>query len=524
VVVTTLAAAVVLAALLAPNQIGQYTPAAFVRIPVEALVGVAVVLAVPGRARRVLVVIGGMALGLLTIVKVADIGFYAILARQFDPILDWDLLGDAINFLTSSYGRLAGVAAAVGAGLLAVAVIVVMTLSTLRLSRVLTGHRRTAAGTGAAFAAAWVVCAVLGTQIVPNAPVASRSAAGLLAYRALQSRDALNDRRTFAAQTASDAYNDAPGDQLLTALRGKDVVIAFVESYGRDAVEDPEFAPQVDAVLDAGSQRLGAAGFTSRSAFLTSPTAGGGSWLAHATFQSGLWINNQQRYRSLTSSRRLTLTGAFHRANWRTVAVEPGTERSWPEGDFYGYDQVYDSRNLGYRGPRFGFAAMPDQYTMSAFERCERGKAGRSPLLATIPLVSSHVPWTSTPELVDWGRVGDGSVFGTVPTVTGPGGVRADYRRSIEYSLNSLISYVERYGNENLVMIFLGDHQPAPGITGENASWDVPISIIARDPAVLDRITPWQWQDGLSPRPDAPVWRMDTFRDRFLGTFGTMSA
>jgi hypothetical protein len=88
------------------------------------------------------------------------------------------------------------------------------------------------------------------------------------------------------------------------------------------------------------------------------------------------------------------------------------------------------------------------------------------------------------------------------------------------YSLNSLISYVETYGDDNLVLVFLGDHQPAPVVTGEDASRDVPITIVAHDPAVLDRISGWGWQDGLKPGPHAPVWRMDAFRDRFLTAFG----
>jgi hypothetical protein len=37
---------------------------------------------------------------------------------------------------------------------------------------------------------------------------------------------------------------------------------------------------------------------------------------------------------------------------------------------------------------------------------------------------------------------------------------------------------------------------------------------------VLDRISGWGWQDGLKPGPQAPVSRMDTFRDRFLTAFG----
>jgi hypothetical protein len=45
--------------------------------------------------------------------------------------------------------------------------------------------------------------------------------------------------------------------------------------------------------------------------------------------------------------------------------------------------------------------------------------------------------------------------------------------------------------------------------------------VIARDPAVLDRIAGWGWQTGLSPDPTAPVWRMDAFRDRFLDAYST---
>ena len=62
-----------------------------------------------------------------------------------------------------------------------------------------------------------------------------------------------------------------------------------------------------------------AAGFGSKSGFLHSPTFGGLSWLAHSTLQSGLWIDNQQRYDQLLASDRMTLTGAFKQAGWRTV-------------------------------------------------------------------------------------------------------------------------------------------------------------------------------------------------------------
>jgi hypothetical protein len=172
---------------------------------------------------------------------------------------------------------------------------------------------------------------------------------------------------------------------------------------------------------------------------------------------------------------------------------------------------------------------MPDQYTLQRFERTEHARPNRQPIMAEITLVSSHAPWEPIPRLVNWAEVGDGSVFEGMATADDPpeailtrksGRVRADYRASIEYSLGSLISYVETYGDDNLVIIFLGDHQPSPIVTGYGVSRDVPISILTRDRAVLSRISQWGWQPGLKPSADAPVWRMDAFRDRFLTAFG----
>ena len=526
-VTTGLAGLLVLVALIAPDRISHLTPGAFVRIPVEALLAVPLLLVLPPAVRRVAAVVGGVILGLLTIVKVVDMGFYAVLARPFDLVLDWGLFADAVRFLTGSIGRAGAIGAVLAAAVLAAAVLVLMTLAVLRLTGLVARRTTTAIPAVTVLGVVWITCAALGAQLVPGLPVAARSDASLIYHRALQVRAGLHDRQAFAAEAAVDAFGDTPDEKLLTGLRGKDVIVSFVESYGRDAVEDPALAPQVDAVLDEGTRRLKAAGFASRSAFLTSSTAGGGSWLAHATFHSGLWINNQQRYRSLVASDRLTLSRAFRRAGWRTVGVEPGTTYAWPEGAFYGYDRIYDAHHLGYRGPHFSWSTMPDQYALSAFERFEGGKRDRGPLMAEITLTSSHNPWTPVPRLIDWKDVGDGSVFGPMAAAGDPPGVvwrdrarvRTQYRRSIEYSLGSLISYVETYGDDDLVLVFLGDHQPAPIVTGADAGRDVPVTIVARDPAVLDRISGWGWQDGLNPGPHAPVWRMDAFRDRFLTAF-----
>jgi len=173
---------------------------------------------------------------------------------------------------------------------------------------------------------------------------------------------------------------------------------------------------------------------------------------------------------------------------------------------------------------------MPDQYTMQALQNLELAKRQRKPLFAEVDLISSHTPWTRIPRLIPWDDVGDGSVFGRIPPAESTQAslfgdasrARAAYGHSIEYALRTLFSFVRRYGDDDLVMVVLGDHQPATLVTGhDDPSHDVPVSVIARDPKVMGRIAGWSWQDGMSPSRRAPVWPMAAFRDRFLTAFGS---
>jgi len=521
-VVTVLAVLLILVVLVAPNDPARLTPLGFVRIPAELLQAVALILVLRAvRPRRFAALAIGLVFGVLAVLKGFDLGFHAVFARPFEPASDWSLFRPAVEFLTGSIGRSGAILAVIGVAALVVALLVLLPLATLRLARLVSRHRTAATRSTLVLVAAWVACAAVGAQAMPGVPVAASDYG-----RLVQVGDAVSDHRAFLAENSADAFRDTPGDRLLTALHGKDVVLAFVESYGRDAIEDPEFAPTVRPVLDEGSRALAAGGYGARSGFLTSPTAGGGSWLAHATLLSGVWINNQRRYRNLVASERLTLNGAFRRADWRSVGVMPGVIRDWPEGGFYGYDKLYARADLGYEGPEFTLSTMPDQYTLSAFQRLERATAA-GPVMAEIPLASSHAPWAPVPRMIGWDEIGDGAVYRQMDSSDPPRSalrdgkrLRAGYRDSIAYSLTSLISYVRRYGDDDLVLVFLGDHQPTPIVTGPNASRDVPITIVTRDRAVLDRISGWGWQDGLRPGPDAPVWPMNAFRDRFLTAFG----
>jgi len=529
---TVAAAALVFIALVFPDQLGVYRsglfwPGAFLRIPIEGILGAAILIVLSERWRRWVAIPLGLGLAVLTVLKVVNIGFLNVLARRFDPVLDWPLLRDGYNALTETNGKATADAAAAGAVVLTVTLLTLITLAVVRLSRVTPRYRKPASRTVVALIAVWLAFALAGTTLYPGAPVASDSTLKTVKLTALKIPGSIHDKADFTREAQQDAFANVPADQLLSGLIGHDVVIGVVESYGRSALTNPHMSQVVDPALAAGTKELAAAGFAAKTGFLTSSTYGGGSWLAHGTFQSGLWIDNQSRYRQLISGERLTLTNAFHKAGWNTVGVEPGNTRAWPEARFYGYDRVFDNRNLGYEGPRFGWSNMPDQYTLKAFQDNVYAKK-RGPLMAELTLTSSHEPWTPVPQLVDWNAIGDGSIYGPMALKgekrsvlwKDPAKTQTEYAKSIAYSVESLTSWVQNYADDNLVMVMFGDHQAVPLVSGQGSSHDVPVTIIAKDPKVLDRIASWGWQDGLKPNAQTPVWRMDQFRDKFFTAFG----
>ncbi|WP_244299107.1 sulfatase-like hydrolase/transferase [Streptomyces viridochromogenes] len=526
---TALAAVLVLGALLLPNTLPGVEPRSFTRIPAEAVLGAVVVLGLPRRPRLVAAVLYGLGLTALTAVNLLDMGFNEYLGRGFNAALDWDLLPDAQAYVEDTLGSGVATAAAVGAVVLVLLLAVVMVLATVRLSELLVRHRPRAARGALIAGIVWITCSALGLTLF-GGPIASERAAGALRVHAQRTVESLRDEAAFAQEAKADSFGNTPPDQLLPDLRGKDMIFTFIESYGRSAIEDPIMAPGVDRTLDTSTKALAKAGFAARSGWLTSATYGGSSWLGHSTTMSGLWIDNQRRYRTVSAGDHLTLTKAFQKSGaWDTVGVMPGVQKGWPEEKWYGLDKLYDAYDLGYKGPKFSWSTMPDQYALEAFQRQVHGRKRDKPLMSFVILTSSHQPWAPIPKTVGWDELGDGSVFDAIQKagnkasdiITDTTRSREEYGKAIQYSVTSLTQWLERYGTDDTVLVFLGDHQPIARVSGERASRDVPVSVVAKDPKVLDKVADWNWTEGLKPDRDAPVWKMSSFRDRFLKAFGS---
>ncbi|MFF8903830.1 CDP-alcohol phosphatidyltransferase [Streptomyces olivaceoviridis] len=531
VTVTVLAAALVVAALVMPNTVVRLGPAKFLRIPAEAVVGAAVLLALPRRPRVVLAAVSGVLLGAVTVLNALDMGFDQYLGRDFNVVLDWGLFGDAESYLEDSLGRTATLAAVAGLIVVVLLLFVLLALAVVRLSDLLARHPGSATRGTLVAGVVWITCSSLGLQVA-GVPIASDRTATALKVQARRVSDTLKDEAEFRKVARVDAFGNTPGSELVPDLRGKDVIFTFIESYGRSAIEDPVMAPGVDRTLDVRTKALAEAGFHAKSGWLTSATYGGSSWLGHSTTMSGLWISNQQRYRTVMASDHLSLTEAFRKTGaFDTVGVMPGVQKGWPEQKWYGLDKVYNAFQLGYRGPKFSWSTMPDQYALQQYQERVHSKrpAGGKARMSLLILTSSHQPWAPVPKRVGWDRLGDGSVFeGIQAAGNKPADVIADttksreeYGKSVQYSVTALTEWLERYGTEDTVLVFLGDHQPIARVSGNHASRDVPVSIVAKDPRMLDKIAGWNWTDGLRPAHDAPVWKMSSFRDRFLTAYGS---
>jgi phosphatidylglycerophosphate synthase len=519
--------------LVAPDRSWDFSLAAFVRLPVEILVLVAVALVLPPWPRRIVATIAGLLLSVLTLDKILNIAMYEEVDRAFNPLNDWSSIRPAAGVVRDAIGttltNVVLVVIWVGIALLVVAI----TAATIHVTAVAARHRRGTVRSLAALTAIWGLSAGLSLQLIAGSPVASTSATALAVAQVQAFHAALSDPRLFTAATRSpDPEAAIPASDLLTGLRGKDVLIVFVESYGQTAVQGTSFSPGIDAVLRQQNGMLTRAGWSTQSAWMTSPTFGGISWLAHSTLQSGLWVNSQQRYNELVASQRFTLSDAFDKAGWHTVADDPTDNRNWiPGTSFYHYDQLYDQFNVGYRGPKFSFSQMPDQYTLAAFQRNEL-TPGHKPVMAEIDTTSSHIPWAPLPTMVPWNKVGNGSIFDPQPAESESAAtvwrsnntVKQFYGQSIQYSLKALTSWVTELNDPNLVLIFMGDHQPHTAVSGPGATHEVPISIVTRAPSVLRQMASWHWQNGLLPNLGAPVEPMDAFRNQFLNTFSTPPA
>ncbi|SDG17559.1 sulfatase-like hydrolase/transferase [Pelagibacterium luteolum] len=524
------AALVIHLVLIQPNHPRAMTWDALRLFPLELVFILPLFIALPAghfvtRMVRILLV---AVLVVLSLLKVADYALFVAFGRSFNPLVDLNLIEAGIRLLAGSIGAVLTTGIVV-AGVLAPFVLAgALWWATGVWSRVEPGRVvRVLAGGIAALGLAVSVADigdVRGAWDLPLDPSGTAFTARVALERVTAYQGLFAQLAAFRTAAADDPYAQLATP--LDRLEGRDVVIVFVESYSRASFDDPFNAGVHQPTLAEGAAKLEAAGLSMRSGWVTSPIAGGQSWLAHGTLASGLTTSNQALYSAMLASDRMTLFDYATKAGYETAAVMPAITLPWPEARLLGFQSVYPARDLGYGGLPFNWVTMPDQFTLAAFDRLFSER--KTPYFAQLALISSHAPWVPVPEMVDWDDVGDGSIFNAMATSGEPPSVvwqdrqriRDQYRLAIDYSLETLLDYVARSpeSGERLTIV-LGDHPPTPFVAGIEGR-DVPMHVIGPIDLV-DAIGAWDWSEGLVPGSDASSWPMAGFRDRFLDTFTT---
>ena len=234
--------------------------------------------------------------------------------------------------------------------------------------------------------------------------------------------------------------------------------------------------PASHEVLDAGAAQLTADGYSARSAFLTSPTFGGVSWLAHATLQSGVWVDSQRKYDRLTRGGPVHPHPSVRRGRLAHGRGRPLQPRAVGRRHVVlRVGRHARRREHGLSRPGVQLCAHARPVHLAALPRARARRCARTGDGRDRPgLVAHAVDAPASPRAVVGGRRRQ-SVFAPAAR-RGPlagGGVGRPGARAgrptgsrCEYSLATMFSFLQTYDQPDLVLVVLGDHQPARIVSG----------------------------------------------------------
>jgi hypothetical protein len=293
----------------------------------------------------------------------------------------------------------------------------------------------------------------------------------------------------------------------LGVLGGRDVNLFFWESYGQVAYTVPQIN---DALLDtrqALDKQITDSGMQVVSAYVASTTFGGASELAHVALLTGIDTGNPTVHDLLITTDRPTLTSLFQERGYDVHALYTALTWDWPEKLFYRFNHFSDARDLGYKGPKLGYWTVPDQYALARYQKLYPLTATSQKRLTFYPSITSHMPFHPVPPYQeDWDKVLSDTPFDPEQMAKVQAqkedwfNMRPGYAGMMNYNYQWFKGLLAQPRARDALYIVLGDHQPAANVTGEGATWDVPVHIISTQPELLQRFKDRGFQPGLTPR------------------------
>jgi len=292
----------------------------------------------------------------------------------------------------------------------------------------------------------------------------------------------------------------------LGALAGMDVNLFFIESYGIVAFNNPRAYAQLKPAREALAAQIAASGRQVVSAYVRSTTFAGGSELAHVSLLTGIDTSDPRRHDLLLTTRRPTLVSLFRERGYETHGFYPALTWDWPEKVFYGFDKFTDARDLGYQGPKLGYWSVPDQFALARYDQLNPLTPESRKRFTFFNSITSHMPFHPVPPYQpDWRKVLSATPFDEAQ-MAWVAAQKVDwlnmfpgYVGMIDYNYRWLAGYLAQPRAREAIFILLGDHQPAANVTGEGASWDVPVHIVSARPELLQRFVAQGFKPGIEP-------------------------
>jgi hypothetical protein len=348
--------------------------------------------------------------------------------------------------------------------------------------------------------------------------VFSRELSQLFNYKAHQD--------AFDLLLAEEAYKRIRIPSDLTALDNKDVFIIFIESYGRAIWDAPSYREVMEPRFQEFENSLRDGGYSFASRFIASSAFGGGSWLAHSSLQSGIWIDNNVHWERLLQSEVTPLPAYFNEAGYATVSVMPAMDigvEEWPEGDYFEFTRHLWMQEMDYDHHGYDWSPMPDQFVLLRFHE-QFLTPDAPPTFAEFVMTSSHLPFSAIPPFHDgpWEydsmmetiRTQPMQVFKENTYHEVPRDVEG-YSAAITYSLRTVVDFLLHRYDREAVVVLLGDHQPVRIMAGTETN-HVPLHIITRDASLTQRFVERGFAPGWFPDENQNTFFVNEFLPLFL--------
>ena len=350
----------------------------------------------------------------------------------------------------------------------------------------------------------------LGAKLIANARASRLARDELASYEAIQPQQYYNYSHTT------------------WLLRRPNIYLIFIESYGSVLYKRPHFVDAYRELMTEMEARLEEGGWAMATGLSTSPTWGGGSWMAYTSTEFGLHIASQPQFLAVRErygkepypglGRYLQSQSYFY---IRLSPIQRSMDRREEKANaaLYGADRWIKFPDLDYHGPIYGWGpAPPDQFSLNK-ARALLNVGPKQPYFLVYLTQNSHYPWAPLPALTDdWHLLNEPHQPSPSP-IGEPISHRDNikhYREAIRYQWDMLSDFIlATPADENAIFILIGDHQP-PRISRRSDGFETPIHFLARDVSFIERFYAYGFEPGLQTSDLQPDIRHEGFYSMFI--------